>query len=346
MKLIKLLDEWIADISSEKIKEKKLVAFVESLGFSNVIWMLLKSDEIHLREYSNSIKPDFINQLKKIDNYDTVKEWVVNAIYDEMLSVGGKRFQVVLHVHSDDVGNVSLLLADIKKETHAITDVRVATRLAMRYIENYDTVKTLQNAIKLTFGQIGEPPQLDIDIKPSHLSQEFINDVIPSVFYSLAHEGIGPIIIDSVPGFMKESEYLITAVKIFSGLDSDMVSELGHVYSSNPVKDPLVGEIVNIIFAIPNKIARGRYEVHAISILINQQYANLSRSIISQIKTELFSAVERVRMIVDEQAWALATDDIETYDNTTLGYINSMLSEIRTNVAINFALLMRKADVL
>jgi len=335
--------KWVEE--SESSESYSLVALLEELGYRNVLWLILSNDEIYLIDNSESIDTSLLTDIREEKNFEKIKNWMKDTIHDHIIHFRGSD-PVILHVNPNHYGSLAIVLAETNDENmdHSIT--RYWTKLAIKLIDKDQKISTLENALRIGYmtPESNQSGNLT-DLVPSNIKPRFIEDLVPYIFYSVAHEDFGPMIFESIPNNLIEPDYLIIAVKLFSGLDAEVVAELGHVYTTNPIKSPNTGEIFSIVFSLPNQKARGEFEIHSLSIFIPQQYYNFSKSLTGEFKTKLFVVAEQVRLLHEEKSWNIAVEKVDD-SQSIRNQINPLLDQLRRDIALTYALKMNPDDVL
>jgi hypothetical protein len=325
-----------------------LVQLLEDLGLEKILWLVLSKQEIHVIEHSKSVNSSFLDAMKEANDIDWVKNWVRDTINSHIDPEGGSP-QTVLYVKSDSYNNLTVVMSeDINDSREHLNLFRTITRLALIYIQQQDKINSLENALRLGVSQliIDKSYEESSGITSHSLKPRFVEDVIPHIFYSVVHETYGPYIFQSMPDEMKMNhDHIITAVKLFSSIDAEMVAEMGHLFTTNPIKSPIVGETFSIIFTLPSPRARGGHEVHALSALIPSQFYNLSKSLTGELKTAFFMHVEEIRIAHDQHSWALGVEPLPQ-KVTVPDFITEVMVRLRKSLALYFALKLDPNDVI
>jgi hypothetical protein len=135
-------------------------------------------------------------------------------------------------------------------------------------------------------------------------------------------------------------------VGVFGSLDADLIGQLGHVFTLSPTSEPYLGESTNLVFSIPNDNARGGIELHSLTIVIGQDFINLSKSLYLDIKTALFTGIETIRQKSGEGTpWELALVDLDSSLAEVKSVVHPILRTIRINIASIIASFLKLEDV-
>ena len=334
--------KWVVD--AESIDKCSVVDFLEDLDYEDVHWLIVTSKDIYALDFSRNLDPATSDLLTNKNNHKILRTWLAGNREDKLIEFEDDTREVV-YLRKDNFGNSSIILA-AASSLHTSPETEVWVELALNTYNSLQKINTLESALRLSYltktrSEISNMSKITLDnIKPN-----FLNSVAPHIFYGYVHEEFGPMIFDADPQEMLKPDYMIVAVKLYSGLDGEMVAEMGHVFKNDPLKDPELGDVFSIVFSLPNGKARGGFEMHSISLLIPQEFYNLSRSLIGEFKAKLFAQVEKIRLLHEENSWGLAVTPFGSSENLK-EEIHPILVELRSDIALSFALMMDPDDVI
>ena len=312
------LNKWIKSLpESEIINKGVIMDLFARLSIDNQCYISKTAGSLNFQFRGidiNDISKDQIAQ--EMNTYSTgdkltIKDSEFTCLY-AFRDKGGNIIDVIITDHQE----IKIDLIEIGK----ITD---------RIIGMYNQNALVSNSLKLMYSEF---PQ-DKDLLSMNLPEKYILAAVPAVAYSVVHEMTGPIMIRSIPSEFNSMENLLFVVNIFSTINSEMIKSIGQVFTSQTLSEPEYSEATNVLFTLHNPNARGDVELHAISIVISQDFINISNSVLINIKGILFSAVEKVRQRTNEMDWNLFETDPEDIPQNILDKIDEIISSIQKQIA-------------
>jgi len=338
------LIEWMHDNADYNLGiESRLINLLERVGWRKLIWMNVFKDHTRVEFHTSDINPESISNLTNSFDVDTLNN--INTKSTNPIIINNQELVCLFNAKKSE-GNQICIFSFDSSATSSVVDAMKIAKIGFEFIQKSIKINALQQSLRVAYSGINsystdEPSMVSIQEIPI----KFIEDSIPAIFYSIAHEILGPSFVLTDPVEFNQPINMILPVNLFSTLDSNMISEVGQVFSINPVSKPILGEVVSIVFSIANKNARGGFELHGISIVISQQFSNLSKSILIDLKSLLFSGAEAIRQKLDIEDWKLfISDDFDTNPEIR-SFILPLIKNMRENLAGILAKLLSPDEV-
>jgi len=315
--MIAQFNKWIKSLPKSEIINKSIIM--------DLFAKLSIEKQCYISKTSGSLNFQF----RGIKNNDISKDQITQEMNEyntgDIVTIKDREF-TCLYVFRDKGGNNDdVVITDQKTDL----DLDGLGILINHVLSLYNENALLSNSLKLMYSEF---PQ-DKDLLSLELPENYIRAAVPAVAYSVVHEMTGPIMIKSLPAEFNSMENLLFVVNIFSTINSEMIKSIGQVFTSQTLSDPEYAEATNVLFTLHNPNARGEVELHAISIVISQDFINLSNSVLINIKGILFSAVEKVRQMTNEMDWNLFETDPEDVPPPVIDKIDEIISSIQKQIA-------------
>lgn len=312
------LNKWIKSLPESEIIDK------------GIIMDLFTKFSIDKQCYISKTAGSLNFQFRGIDINDVSKDQIAQEMNNyntgDQITIKDSDF-TCLYAFRDKGGNINDIILTEQKEIK-IDLIEIET-IINNIIRLYNQNALLSNTLKLMYSEF---PQ-DKDLLSLKLPDNYILAAVPAVAYSVVHEMTGPIMIRSIPSEFNSMENLLFVVNIFSTINSEMIKSIGQVFTSQTLSEPEYSEATNVLFTLHNPNARGEVELHAISIVISQDFINISNSVLINIKGILFSAVEKVRQTTNELDWNLFETDPEDIPQVVISKIDEIISSIQKQIA-------------
>ena len=329
---LSLYEEWV--FNKDRSKDSFLVLLTE-LGWQDVAFINQTQGLTKLDACSDGF-------MVFLTSYYDNPNFVISKNGD--IEVHGETFQCILQIDRDEFGNRIYVVGRTNLNTNQQKETKLIAKLAFESLQSYEKIQSLELVLPLI-------NQHSVNVtsqnwKNLKVSNKFIDDSVPAVWYGVAHEVIGPIIIAAWPFELTEVEYLEKVVNVYSVMRSDLIVELGHVFSVVPVSSPYGGESTNVIFTIPNPKARGGVELHAVSVTIGRDFVNLSKEVYNELKTIIYNLVDFIKTLIGNENLELCLDnDPMNIRGRIRDYLGSELRNTQLNVSKLIGSLMEETDV-
>ncbi len=312
------INKWIKTIPESQIINK------------GIIMDLFNKFSIENQCYISKTSGSLIFQFRGIEINDISKDQIAKDMNGystgDHITIKDREF-TVLYAFKDKGGNIDDVIITDKKDIDF--NLEEMGTMIDNIISLYNQNALLSNSLKLMYSEF---PQ-DKDLLTLKLPENYVRAAVPAVAYSVVHEMTGPIMIRSIPSEFNSMENLLFVVNIFSTINSEMIKSIGQVFTSQTLSEPEYSEATNVLFTLHNPNARGEVELHAISIVISQDFINISNSVLINIKGILFSAVEKVRQTTNEMDWNLFETDPEDIPKAVIIKIDEIISSIQKQIA-------------
>ncbi len=326
--LLKKLDEWSKNLKGNINQNHEVINFFEQLGYESLIWFTLLLKRGRIEAKSTSVPKNILEIIEDPGYYDKLLKQINN---NEEIEIDNKKYYLISLDNEYKNGLKQVLLSNNKIDNYSdiIPYLFNIVRLIVSKQNKISIIEQTLNSLYNDLNQISNPEVFST----ISLSEKFIENAVPVVIHSVLNEQLGPMIVHSIPSSYNSSDNLIFAVNVFATLDSEMLANIGQVYSTIPIHDPVNGEATNIIFTIANDNARGGYELHAISVFISQDFVGLSKSIYINLKSVLFSAIEQIRLKNEDNEWNLHKKEHYEYSDMIVKEIDDILVSLRKQIA-------------
>jgi hypothetical protein len=327
------LEKWIKKRENYKIGNKSsLLSLLSSYGCSHLIWLDVVKRHISIEAFTKDLSEDYLSSNFQNQDEDILK-WIKSDVLSVSLQKGDLAFSCVFY-EDNNFDNYSIVLGKVESKT-PISTIRELAQIGSEYLKQSTRIDALENSLKLAHSEL-EKSDIDLVseyIAPDKLTENFINAVVPAIWYAVAHELVGPTFIEADPHDVNSPFNLGKVVGVFGSLDADLIGQLGHVFTLSPTSEPYLGESTNLVFSIPNDNARGGIELHSLTIVIGQDFINLSKSLYLDIKTALFTGIETIRQKSGEGTpWELALVDLDSSLAEVKSVVHPILKTIRINI--------------
>lgn len=327
MSRLEILDKWMKLSNNQNFDI--FVHFnnlLRSLETSGIIWLSYSDTKVKIVTNSEEIPETILSSISDCKDIDVLAK-------EEIITCFGRKFYLLSRFEINGTKNYLVSINKLDKE------IQIVISLAANFLQGLSKLTFLENSAKMLYSH----PMKIGNQKNSDLPQDFIDSIIPAVSYSVVNEELGPYFISTWPREFNSVINTLFVVNIFSTLNSEHIARYSNVLNSTPTSTPEDGEAISIVFAIPNNNARGGVEIQAITAVISQNFINMSKGIIIQIKSILYTAVEAILQLNFEHRWNLHSgSDINT-DATSL--TEPICKGLQIQLGALFAMLIGSVDV-
>ncbi|MCY3414363.1 MAG: hypothetical protein INQ03_22140 [Candidatus Heimdallarchaeota archaeon] len=322
MNLSETLDNWFDN------GDLNLNTLVKALNLSSVIWLTIHNGEIHLKDKCKGISDETLDLLAQYPDFSKIKG-------SGTLKIGDQSFKVINSFFVD--GDKHIIISEDMLFDY--NEVKFVLSTGIRVIILSDMRNFLQDSVNLVYSD----PQSLSEMSLSKIPPAFVDAVIPVATYSVVNESFGPHFISTCPVEFNSYNNMLFVVNIYSTLNSEQIARHGQVINSTPTSIPEDGETLSIVFTIPNDDARGGFEIHGLSVVITQNFLNISKGLLIQMKSIMFSVVEQIRQLTFMNNWCLIKDEIAAEPVQVM--IEPLLKGMRMQLSALFAVEIGQNEV-
>ncbi len=345
--LLEPLVSWIKKTDNYEVSNKSsLLSLLKNYNIEKLIWLNIVRDCVNIEALSEDLSEEYVTSLID-DNSNKILNWIKTDPFKNDINIDQHNLSCLL-LEDKNFDNFWVVLGSDVSSSAPIKFSRQIAKIGLKVLRQADRILMLENSLKLAHSELQTQDEHAPNefIHLDDLSPKFIDDCIPAIWYAVAHENIGPTFIEADPHEVNNLRNLDKVVNIFSTLNSELIGNLGHVFSTIPLSHPYMGESTNVVFSVPNIKARGEVELHSLTIVIGQDFVNLSKSLYIDIKSALFTFVESIRQKTGEKdPWNLVLIDSKVSIDHVKAFVHPQLKAIRGNIASIIASLMNKEDV-